>query len=187
MSLLVDVLCGCCWTQCVWCLIYHPSAMVCWCADAFNELIENLQHGIGPRLIVSVQCQWHSLWKRIVMEFAKIDIWDRKRLIKYSLYSLSIYYLKIPPLYFFIDKLTPSLFIIKVWHDVQVAPIDIIKRSFLWRVQVQQFGRRENFIHVSIDTGVRLGSFWSIAVKTAAWSERSARVYFMAACPTCRV
>ena len=60
--------------------------------DAFNELIENLkkeiQHGIGLRFIMNVQWQGHFLWKKIVMEIAKIDIWNRKCLIKYSLIYL---------------------------------------------------------------------------------------------------
>ena len=48
-----------------------------------NELIEKLnkkkiQHGIGPRLIGNVQYQGHSLWKRIVMEVAKIDTYLRQ-------------------------------------------------------------------------------------------------------------
>ena len=33
-----------------------------------------MQYGAGPRLIVNAQCQGHSLWKRIVIEVAKIDI-----------------------------------------------------------------------------------------------------------------
>ena len=49
--------------------------------DAFTNWSKiwrkKIQHGIGPRLIMSVQYQGHFLWKRIVMEVAKIDIWDR--------------------------------------------------------------------------------------------------------------
>ena len=46
---------------------------------------KRIQHGIGLRLIMNVQWQGHFLWKKIMMEIAKIDIWNRKCLIKYSL------------------------------------------------------------------------------------------------------
>ena len=46
--------------------------------DAFNVLIknrkDNIQFGVRPLLIVNVQLQGHFLWKKIVMEIAKIDI-----------------------------------------------------------------------------------------------------------------
>ena len=53
---------------------------------------KKIQPGIRPRLVVNAQCQGHSLWKRIVIEVAKIDIWDRKCLIKYSLITYFIKY-----------------------------------------------------------------------------------------------
>ena len=53
---------------------------------------KKMQYGAGPRLIVNAQCQGHSLWKRIVIEVANIDTWDRKCLIKYSLYYLFLSY-----------------------------------------------------------------------------------------------
>ena len=44
--------------------------------DAFNELIENLmekiQHGVTPCLIMNAQCLGTSLWMRIVIEITKI-------------------------------------------------------------------------------------------------------------------
>ena len=46
---------------------------------------KKIQYGVGPRLIVNVQCQGHFLWKKIVMEIAKIDIWNRKCLINTAL------------------------------------------------------------------------------------------------------
>ena len=49
---------------------------------------KEIQHGIRLRLAMKVQWQGHSLWKKIVMEIAKIDIWNRKCLIKYSLIYL---------------------------------------------------------------------------------------------------
>ena len=47
---------------------------------------KKIQHGIRPRLFMTDQWQGVFLWEKIVMlVIAKIDIWDRKRLIKYSL------------------------------------------------------------------------------------------------------